>query len=147
MDVLAVHLEQRKLAYIETSSDAHSWKEREERIARKFKTAEPHYLAHVGMQFTDIRRIAVVGARRPKKPMNLPGIEVFSFDDLMREIKAHVRGCDPGSHAIPEGYGYLRAVQFAYSGRLGRAFRCDMGNGSSSPGRSIRSAATNGWSG
>ncbi|MGH7271185.1 MAG: hypothetical protein ACREJ3_12225 [Polyangiaceae bacterium] len=114
IDVLALNLNKRALAHVETSSDADSWDERRERIVRKFKNAEQHYMSGRGVTFDSITRMAVVGVRPAKKSaITLDGIEVVSLDELMSRIKDYVRGFNPASLAIPESYGYLRAVQLA----------------------------------
>lgn len=111
MDVVAVRLAKRELVHIETSSDATSWEKRAKRIAKKFSAAEKHYTAVFGDDFGTPQRIAVVGDRPTKRKLDLPqDVRVLSFDDLMREIKAHVR---KQKTTISEGNGYLRAVQFA----------------------------------
>jgi hypothetical protein len=113
MDVLAVNLKNRSLVHVETSSDADSWDERRERVIRKFKNVEKHYLSDSGLEFK-VTRLAVVGARKPKKqPIAIDGIEVISIDELMRRIKEYVGRLNPASEAVPEGFGYLRAIQFA----------------------------------
>lgn len=113
MDVIAVKFSEHKLVHIETSSDADSWTQRYARIEKKFASAAKYYSAVFGMEFDEPERIAVVGVRPAKKPVALKGIAVKSIDELMSEIKVHVRKHDPMSQAIPENYGYLRAVQFA----------------------------------
>ena len=113
MDVLAVNLKNRSLVHVETSSDADSWDERRERVIRKFKNVEKHYLSDSGLEFK-VTRLAVVGARKPKKqPIAIDGIEIISIDELMGRIKGYVGLLNPASEAVPEGFGYLRAVQFA----------------------------------
>jgi Holliday junction resolvase-like predicted endonuclease len=113
IDVLGVNLKERALVHVETSGDADSWRERREKILRKFKNAEKHYVAASGATFDSITRMAVVGVRPSRKPITLDGIEIVSIDELMGRIKDYVRKLNPASEAIPEVHGYLRAVQFA----------------------------------
>jgi hypothetical protein len=74
---------------------------------------EKHYITTSCILFDSITRFAVVGARPPRKPIALDGIDVLSIDELMGRIKDYVGKTDPASKAIFEVHGYLRAVQFA----------------------------------
>ncbi len=61
-------------------------------------------------------QIAVVGySETPKNATFGRGISVISIAKLMKEIKSEIKDINPSNAVIPEGYGLLRAIQFATS--------------------------------
>lgn len=108
VDVLAAKPRTRELVHIEVFGDAPRSEDYPDRIRKKFERAEPFYSGMVEMEFELPQRIAIVTIGTPKIPID--GVATMNVDALMREIKAVVYTYNG---AIPERYGYLRAIQFA----------------------------------
>jgi hypothetical protein len=120
LDVLAYEPKSKTLKHVELSSDALSWEKRKERfITKKFVLNDAEYAEVFGLPFEKVERIVVVGiAQEAKFDLNWSrGIEVVLIPQFIQRVAASLKGVDPMSKAVPEGFGLLRAVQFtlAYS--------------------------------
>ena len=71
IDIIAFDPKKKTLVHLETSSDADSWKERQEKFQKKFETASKHYSSIFNIKFEKVRKIAVVNLSKPKKTHRL----------------------------------------------------------------------------
>jgi len=115
LDVLAFDPASKTLKHVELSSDALAWEKRRERfLTKKFVLEDSEYAEVFGLAFETVERIVVVGtAQEAKFDLNWGrGIRVVLIPQFIQQIAASLRGIDPMSKAVPEGFGLLRAVQF-----------------------------------
>lgn len=114
IDIIAFDPKKKTLVHLETSSDADSWKERQEKFQKKFETASKHYSSIFSVKFEKVRKIAVVSLSKPKKTIDFGNnIALVSIPEMMTEITEGMRKFDPRKAAVPEKYPLLRAIQFA----------------------------------
>lgn len=115
LDVLAYDPKSKTLKHVELSSDALSWEKRRERfLTKKFVLDDAEYAEVFGLPFEKVERIVVVGTGQEAK-FDLDwgrGIRVILIPQFIQLVAASLRGVNPMSEAVPEGFGLLRAVQF-----------------------------------
>lgn len=114
MDVVAFEPKDQVLIHIETSADSDSWDQRKTRFQRKFRSAKKHYKNVFKWNYAQVKQIAVVGYSEIPRNVNFGrDISIMSIPKLMEEIKSEIKHINPTNAVIPEGYGLLRAIQFA----------------------------------
>lgn len=114
LDVLAYSPGQKHLVHVESSWDADTWAEREQRFTtRKFVFSHEQYEAFVGAVIVSVQRRAIVGtSQRPPTTSWADGIEVCTVPQFIQEVAAGLRGRHPLRDVIPETSPCLRAMQF-----------------------------------
>jgi hypothetical protein len=114
MGVIAFHPVEKKLIHIETSADAEPWLKRKVKFQRKFRDAKEYYDELFRFEINDIRKVAIVGAGKPKTPVDFgDDIRIILIPDFFRTITSHLSTINPMESALPEQYPLLRAIQFA----------------------------------
>ena len=114
LDVLAYDPAKRHLVHIETSWDADTWDQRQERYTtRKFVFSHQQYEALIGSSLASVQRRAVVGtSQAPPVSSWGDGIEVCTVPQFIREIADGLRPRHPLRDIIPETSPCLRSMQF-----------------------------------
>lgn len=114
MDVVAYHPESLTLLHIETSMDADSWGHRYNMFKRKFSTAESYYRKIFKFKIKKIEKMAIVGLSVPRQQPDLWKIVPVKYiPHFIQEITDYLSQFSPLTHAIPENFSLLRAIQFA----------------------------------
>jgi len=114
LDVVAFHPVEKKLVQIETSMDAESWSQREEKFRRKFSTGKK-YIPPLFSGFEplpEIQSIALFGMLKTKTREKVGGGDVLTVCELLNEIRNQLP-TDYAAQAIPEQFVILRTLQFA----------------------------------
>ena len=119
IDVAAFNPKNKILIHLEVSGDADSWAGRQKTFQKKFKASSNHYESIFDFQIEQIRKIAVVGFSKPKKPIQFGNdIELIVIPGLVTQITEAMEKLDPAKAVISEAYPLLRAIQFAvWSGK------------------------------
>jgi len=113
MDVVAFDPKEKILVHLETSSSAEKWEERKEKFQKKFKTSAKHYKSIFRFEFKEIRKIAIAGSSKPRKPIDLGNdIDLVSVPEMIAQITKEMEEIDPRKRVIPERYPLLRAIQY-----------------------------------
>ena len=115
MDVVAFHPTKKEAFHIETSSDADSWKERDNKFRKKFGNAAKQYIKLFPFVEGRLKKIAIVGYGEPKKRAFGPDIEVKSISSFIQEICEELAKTNIMSQMVPEQYPLLRAIQMVVS--------------------------------
>ncbi len=114
LDVVAFHPGKTCLVHIETSMDATSWKERETKFSRKFKTGQKHIrsLFEGFDPLPEIQPVALIVMGSAKNHAEIGGGTVVMIGDFMREMRDKIQ-YGVGTQIVPEQYVILRTLQFA----------------------------------
>jgi hypothetical protein len=114
LDVVAFHPVEKLLVQIETSMDAESWAQREEKFKRKFNTGKKHIPALFGgfEPLPEVQHIAVFGMLKNKTRDKVGGGDVVPVCELLNEIRKKIPS-DYAAEAVPEQFVILRTLQFA----------------------------------
>lgn len=115
VDVLAFLPSAGKLVHLETSWDALTWAEREERyLSKKFVFSSKEYAEIIGATPKCIQKRAIIGTSKTQ-PKEIWGvdIEVTTVPNFVAEIAADMKQRHPMRDVIPETYPCLRSIQFA----------------------------------
>jgi hypothetical protein len=116
LDVLAYMPSTKELLHIEPSGDADSWAERKNRyLKKKFILTKEEYIKIIEADVSSIRRIAIVGqTRTTTTDLNWgEGIVVVLIPDFIKTITSTLKGRNPMSESVPEGFPILRSMQMA----------------------------------
>jgi len=114
MDVVAFHPTRKILVHVEASMDAVSWKERRERLVKKFSHAQKHYSELFRFEYSQLEKVAIVGfghAHPPRESMG--GVTIMSIPEFVRTISRELKKKSPAEMAVPEQFPILRAMQMA----------------------------------
>ena len=115
IDVLALHPGSGKLVHLETSWDALTWGQREERyLTKKFVFSYEQYSEIIGTKPVSIQKRAIIGTSKTQ-PKEIWGadIEVTTVPNFIAEIAADMKQRHPMRNVVPETYPCLRSFQFA----------------------------------
>jgi len=107
LDVLAYDPKSKTLRHIELSSDAFSWEKRKDRfLTKKLVLDDAEYANVFGLPIETVERIVVVGTGQEAKfDLNWGrGIRVVLIPQFLQQVAASLRGVDPMSKAVPEGF-------------------------------------------
>ncbi len=119
LDILAYHPHSSHLLHIEPSIDAHSWKRREDRFAKKFRAGKKYIFENVFTWLpknTYIERVAIL-VSHPKNRDVLAGAHIRSIDEFMSEVRTEIENWGiVAKKAIPEQYRHLRTIQLVHNG-------------------------------
>ena len=119
LDIVAFHPTTKHLVHVEPSIDAHSWKKREQRFKKKFKSGERYMFSHVFPWLdpkTPVDRMAVL-VSHPKGRDVLCGARIVSIDEFMSMLREKIGACGKmAKGAISEQYPLLRTIQLAVQG-------------------------------
>ena len=119
LDIVAFHPQTQDLFHIEPSIDAHSWKKREERFAKKFKAGRSYIFSEVFPWLnknTPLNQVAVLISRGSDRAL-LAGGAVRSIDEVVAEIRGKITAQGKASsNAIPEQFDLLRTIQLVEVG-------------------------------
>lgn len=115
LDVVAFHPDRQHLVHIEPSMDAHTWKKREQRFAKKFEAGRKHIPSlFSGLVLPrQIEQIAVLGFASNANIKTLAGGRIMTTTELFAEIVSAIDGKRVARAAVPESYPLLRTIQFA----------------------------------
>jgi hypothetical protein len=120
LDVIGYNPHSKDLVHYEPSVDAHAWKTRETRYAKKFKAAKKFVFTEIfswlSRKKTPLRQIAVFPSH-PKGRDFIKGGKILSIDELISEIRSKVIQCGVArNNAISEKYPLLRMLQLSHNG-------------------------------
>ena len=114
---MAYHPETKHLIHLEPSTDANSWKKREERYASKFAAGREYVQTEVFPWLSSSVPLDQVAVLISSSRKELGGGKVKSIDELMSEIKNDIVALGKMSKsAIPQEYDLLRTIQLVVSG-------------------------------
>lgn len=113
MDVLAFYPLSSTLLHIETSTDSDSWKERERKFRKKFKSAERYYHDIFQFEIKKVEQLVIVGFNKKQKSEFFRIAPIKSIPEFIGEITDYLWQFNPQKDAVPENYPLLRAIQFA----------------------------------
>ena len=114
LDVVGFHPATRHLVQIEPSVDAHSWKIREARYAKKF-AAGRKYIPEIFAGFelpAEIEQIALLVLPSKGIHQTLAGGRVMTVAELLEEIFAGIKDLSIYKNSIPEDKPLLRSFQY-----------------------------------
>jgi hypothetical protein len=111
LDVVAFNPQTKQLVHIETSSDANSWKSREENFTRKFRAGEKYIPGMFAGLLPDgaspIDRVAVIAYA--SKTRTVAGARTMSGSALLKDIVDELAG---SQKEVPEQFFLLRTVHW-----------------------------------
>jgi hypothetical protein len=115
LDVIAFHSETKHLVHIEPSTDADSWKKREQRYKKKFDAGRKH----IPGMFPGLlpasavpEQIALLVFSPRHQERLLAGGKVLHVSALLERIIVHLSSFSMLKAQVPEQYPILRTLQF-----------------------------------
>jgi len=114
LDVVAIHLQRRRLLHIECSLDALSREKRQERFRLKFERGR-RYISTVfhGLEIPDEPEQVVVLQFASGAERAFGGARLVTGRELVHEIIAGLQGTSPSSKAVSSNLPLLRTLQLA----------------------------------
>jgi hypothetical protein len=107
------------LVQYEPSLDAHSWDKREQRFAKKFKSAQKYLFTEIYPWLppdATLEQFAVLPNPTAARTHSGGGT-IIGVDKLVSEIREKVIACGiMAENAIPEGFPLLRTIQLSHVG-------------------------------
>jgi hypothetical protein len=114
LDIVAFHPGKSHLIQVEPSTDADSWKRREERYTKKFEAGRK-YIPQLFKGFdvpNNIDQVAVLVFASKQNHESLAGGRLVLAGDLLEDIVRELRPTSIYSNAVSEQFPILRTIQF-----------------------------------
>ena len=114
LDILAYHPEENKVVHIETSMDALSWREREDKYAKKFMIGNkyiPNLFPYEGLKLEQVVVLAFCPKSSVERP-TLGGGQLRTLYEVFDEIIQELKEKSVLSEVVPQEYSLLRTIQF-----------------------------------